>query len=101
MDATQHINKKQTLLHNYLQQKSNVGWLLGTVAIALLISIPIFTVLSSIFLPGSDVWLHLKATVLTSYIKNSILLALGVGIGTMIHWYQHCMVMQYVRISWT
>ncbi len=84
MDATHHINDKQTLLHNYLQQKSNFGWLLGTVVIALLISIPVFTVLSSIFLPGSEVWAHLKATVLTSYIKNSILLAVGVGVGAMI-----------------
>ena len=84
MDVTQNFDDKQSLLLNYLHQKSNFGWLLGTVVIALLISIPVLTVLSSIFFPGSDVWAHLKATVLTSYVKNSVLLALGVAIGTLI-----------------
>ena len=83
MDATREINDKQILLHNYLQQKSNLGWILGTVAIAILISIPILTVLSSILLPSSDIWLHLKSTVLTEYVVNSLLLVVGVSIGAL------------------
>lgn len=84
MAATREINDKQILLHNYLQQKSNFGWILGTVIVALLISIPILTVLSSILLPGSDVWAHLKSTVLTEYITNSLLLVIGVSIGALL-----------------
>ena len=84
MDTTQQINKNQNLLHGYLQQKSNLGWLLGTVAIALFISIPVLTVLFSIFLPASEIWTHLKTTVLASYVFNSLVLVLGVGIGSLI-----------------
>jgi len=83
MNATHEINNK-FLLHNYLQQKSNVGWVFGTLAIAFLISIPVLAVLSSVFLPSSEVWQHLKSTVLTEYVINSFLLVLGVSIGALI-----------------
>jgi len=83
MNASHEINNKQALLHNYLQQKSNLGWILGTFLIALLISIPVLTVLSSTLLPSSDVWQHLKSTVLAEYVKNSLLLVVGVSIGTL------------------
>lgn len=84
MDVSHEPNNKQFLLHNFLQQKSNLGWILGAVAIALIVSIPVLSVLSSTFLPSSDVWQHLKSTVLTEYIKNSLLLVIGVSIGTLI-----------------
>ncbi len=84
MEATTEPSSKQLLLHNYLQQNSNLGWIIGTVVIALLISIPIFTVLSSVIFPSSEVWHHLKSTVLTEYIKNSLLLVVGVGIGALV-----------------
>ena len=57
-------------------------WVLGTVLIAGLASIPLIVVSSSIFLPGSDVWQHLYETVLTEYIVNSIILMIGVGLLT-------------------
>ncbi len=84
MEATTEPSSKQLLLHNYLQQNSNLGWIIGTVVIALLISIPIFTVLSSVIFPSSEVWHHLKSTVLTEYIKNSLLLVVGVGTGALV-----------------
>lgn len=84
MNATSEINDKQLLLHNYLQQKSNLGWLLSTVVVALLISIPVLTVLSSVFVPSSEVWLHLKSTVLAEYVINSLLLVVGVSIGALL-----------------
>ena len=83
MDAIQKLNYKQPLLHNYLQQNSNFTWLLGTLLVALLISIPVLTVLSSMLLPGGDVWQHLKETVLKEYVLNSLLLVLGVSVGTL------------------
>lgn len=84
MEVTHNINDKKTLLHNYLRQKNNFGWVAGTVFISLLISIPVLTILSSIFLPGSEVWQHLKSTVLSEYVKNSLLLVFGVSLGTLI-----------------
>ncbi len=83
MEVSQNI-KRKTLLHNYLQQKNDFGWVFGAVGIALLISIPILTILLSIFLPSSDVWQHLKSTVLTEYVKNSLLLVAGVSLGTLV-----------------
>ncbi len=63
---------------------SDVGWLCCTFFVAILLSIPIVSVLSSILLPASDVWIHLKSTVLSAYVINSILLVLGVSIGTLV-----------------
>jgi iron(III) transport system permease protein len=84
MNTADEINGRQFLLRNYLQQKSNFGWIFSTVIIALLLSIPVLTVLSSVLLPSSDVWQHLKSTVLAEYVKNSLLLVLGVGTGALI-----------------
>ena len=83
MEATDQINTKQNLLQNYLEQKSNIGWLLGTIVIATLLSIPILTVLSSVFFSDNEIWQHLKSTVLAEYVKNSLLLVLGVSVGAL------------------
>lgn len=60
------------------------GWTVFVCAIALLIASPVLCVLSSIFSDASAVWQHLAATVLWDYIANSLLLALGVGIGVLL-----------------
>ncbi|WP_020402174.1 ABC transporter permease subunit [Gracilimonas tropica] len=49
--------------------------------IALLISIPILTVVFSIFTPSGDIWQHLASTVLGDYIRNSLWLIVGVSVG--------------------
>ncbi len=61
--------------------ENNFGWIFFALVIALILCIPIFTILYSIFLPASDVWQHLKSTVLTDYIVNSFLLVIGVSVG--------------------
>jgi len=66
------------------QQQGNFAWLAATIGIALLLSIPIISVLYSVFLPVSDTWQHLKSTVLSDYVSNSILLVIGVCIGTLL-----------------
>ena len=71
-------------IKQFWQQQSDLGWVGSTVFTALLLSVPVVTVLSSILLPASEVWQHLKATVLLNYITNSLLLVLGVSIGTFI-----------------
>lgn len=58
------------------------GWTIGALGIALLIATPMLVVLSSVFTSTGEVWQHLTSTVLPRYIGNSLLLVLGVSIGT-------------------
>ncbi|HBQ59734.1 MAG TPA: iron ABC transporter permease, partial [Balneolaceae bacterium] len=48
---------------------------------ALLISIPIFTGIFSVFTPSGEVWQHLAETVLGDYVRNSLWLIIGVSVG--------------------
>jgi iron(III) transport system permease protein len=59
-------------------------WTLGVWAIALILSLPILAILSTVLTPIGDVWAHLASTVLGRYIFNSLGLMLGVGGGTII-----------------
>ncbi len=51
---------------------------------ALLFSLPIFTILGFLAYPSNEIWQHLVDTVLGDYLMNSALLLLGVGAGTLI-----------------
>lgn len=51
---------------------------------ALLLAMPVVVVLSFVFVPSGEVWAHLASTVLSDYITNSLLLMLGVSIGTLL-----------------
>ena len=57
---------------------------ISSVFTTLLICIPAIIVLSYIFTPSSDVWLHLKDTVLKEYIYNTLYIMLGVGVLTIL-----------------
>ncbi len=59
-------------------------WTFLTISVALLVGVPIFTVAANLFVPSGDVWQHLASTVLPDYVKNSIILMLGVGTGVFI-----------------
>jgi iron(III) transport system permease protein len=59
-------------------------WTVGVCAVALVLAAPILVVFSFVFHPAGEVWRHLAATVLTEYVTNSLLLVLGVGIGTLL-----------------
>ena len=59
-------------------------WEPGVLLLAILFSLPIFTVASFILHPANDVWQHLIDTVLTEYLLNSALLMLGVALGTLV-----------------
>jgi iron(III) transport system permease protein len=54
------------------------------VAIALLLALPVLVVLSNVFAPTQGTWTHLASTVLPEYIRNSLLLMLGVAFGVMV-----------------
>ena len=58
------------------------SWTVSTLLIAVILSLPIWVVLSSIFVDARSIWQHLANTVLGTYIGNSLGLMLGVGVGT-------------------
>jgi iron(III) transport system permease protein len=78
------INFSKDLPGSFLNKDNSHGsavWNFLTVGIALLISIPVFTVLATIFIPAGEIWSHLASTVLPDYVTNSLILMIGVGIG--------------------
>lgn len=60
------------------------GWGVLVILIALLISAPVLVVMSSVLTPAGEVWRHLAATLLPEYLRNSLFLMLGVGVGTLL-----------------
>jgi iron(III) transport system permease protein len=57
------------------------SWSLAALALALVVALPVLVVASSLTQPTGDIWAHLAGTVLGDYLANTLLLALGVGIG--------------------
>ena len=58
---------------------TNRVWLPSILGTAFILCIPILTIGFSVFETSSEIWQHLKDTVLTEYISNSLILAFGVG----------------------
>ncbi len=56
----------------------------GILLVAVALSLPVIIIAGFLFVPATEVWRHLADTVLTDYISNSLLLMLGVAIGTLI-----------------
>lgn len=54
-------------------------WSLGALAIAVPVMIPIVAILLTFFTPASEVWLHLRESVLTEYVLNTVLLLISVA----------------------
>lgn len=59
-------------------------WNILTWMIAFAVAFPILIVFSNVFSPKASIWSHLAETVLPSYVGNSILLVLGVGVGVLL-----------------
>lgn len=57
---------------------------LGILALCLLLSVPVLTVLSSVFSSSDGVWQHLYDTVLGDYVLHSLTLMLGVGLAVLV-----------------
>jgi iron(III) transport system permease protein len=51
---------------------------------AALVAVPVVTVAAHVFLPGDGAWSHIVATVLPDYIRNSLWLVLGTGLGVLL-----------------
>jgi iron(III) transport system permease protein len=59
-------------------------WSASIVAIALLTGLPVLVIVGFVLVPAGDVWQHLVDTVLADYVVNTLLLMLGVAVGTLI-----------------
>ncbi|MDD3517654.1 MAG: iron ABC transporter permease [Chromatiales bacterium] len=58
-------------------------WSWGVVATALTLALPVLVIAGFVFVPATEVWLHLKETVLKDYIFTSLGLMIGVGVGVL------------------
>jgi iron(III) transport system permease protein len=59
------------------------GWEAAiALAVAAFVAIPVIVIAAHAFVPTGDVWDHLAATVLPRYLRNTVWLILGVGVGT-------------------
>jgi iron(III) transport system permease protein len=55
----------------------------GVVLIAMVMLLPVAIILASLLTNSSETWRHLAATVLPDYIRNSLMLMVGVGLGVL------------------
>ena len=59
-------------------------WRLGALAIAALVALPMIGVASSLFVWQGELWHHMADTQLADIIGNTVVLLVGVGIGTIV-----------------
>ena len=60
------------------------AWGVSTLLIAAILALPVLVIFAHVFIPASEVWMHLRSTVLADYVLNSLILLIGVGIGVLI-----------------
>ena len=60
------------------------AWGVSTLLIAAILALPVLVIFAHVFIPASEVWMHLRATVLADYVLNSLILLIGVGIGVLL-----------------
>ena len=60
------------------------GWTIAAVAVATVVAIPIFAVVSSLAATAWDVWAHLVRTQMLELLVNTVLLLVGVGVGVLL-----------------
>ncbi len=73
--------RKLTMNQHPSRTQNVSAWTVATVLFALLMMLPIFSVLLGSFSDTRAVWQHLITTVLFGYILNSLTLMAGVGVG--------------------
>ena len=60
------------------------SWTVVVLAIALLVAAPVLVILVGMFTNSAATWNHLASTVLVTYVTNSLLLMVGVGLGVLL-----------------
>ena len=58
-------------------------WRWAVLLPALLLALPVLVIFASLLTPQTDIWQHLRQTVLADYVLNSMLLAGGTGLGAL------------------
>lgn len=67
------------------QERRGLPWLkISAILIAVILALPVAIIAINVFLGGSDVWRHLYNTLLWDYVSNSLLLMVGVTLGTLV-----------------
>ncbi|MDX5405547.1 MAG: iron ABC transporter permease [Chromatiaceae bacterium] len=59
-------------------------WCWAVLLPALLLALPVLVIFASLLQPETEIWQHLRQTVLADYVVNSLLLAGGTGIGAIL-----------------
>ena len=59
-------------------------WTFGTLALALLMIVPLASVIALAVAPSDDIWRHLVDTVLGKYVRTTLGLMIGVGVGVVL-----------------
>lgn len=59
-------------------------WGMGVGALALILALPVLVVVAALAEPAGEVWSHLVDTVLADYVANSLILMIGVTVGTLV-----------------
>ncbi|HQS17900.1 MAG TPA: iron ABC transporter permease [Reyranella sp.] len=59
-------------------------WRLGALAVAAVVALPLLGIASSLFSPQRELWRHLAETQLGDIASNTIILLVGVGLGTVV-----------------
>jgi iron(III) transport system permease protein len=60
------------------------GWRLASLIVALVVAAPMLVVAGAWFLPATEVWGHLAATVLPEILANTLWMLIGVATGTVV-----------------
>lgn len=58
------------------------GWSLGLLLVAFVVALPLLTIVVIALTPAPEIWSHLLETVFWSYVRTTLILAVGVGLGT-------------------
>jgi iron(III) transport system permease protein len=67
-----------------LRSRHDRAWMAFAIVVALAIAAPVLAILVNLGEPATDVWHHLTSTVLPEMLRNTVVLMLGVGIGSMV-----------------
>ncbi len=87
-DADRAATYQDRQRHRYLSLSNGIwasisGWPLVALIVAFVVCLPILSVLYLAFNPEENIWPHLLDTVLVRYISNTVILMVGVALGTL------------------
>ena len=70
--------------HGLIRNLGANAWSVGALAVASLLAAPLIAIFYLAMSPSDDIWSHLVSTVLGHYVRTTILLMIGVGVGTLV-----------------